>query len=65
MSTLADWMRRNAETDQSLAPKIGVSRVHVSRLRRNVHRPSRELAMKLEEVTHIPAADFIFEDRAA
>lgn len=64
MTYLEAWMRLNRETDQSLAPKIGISRVHVSRLRRGVHRPSRELAMKLEAVTAIPAADFIFE-RAA
>lgn len=64
MQTLADWMRRNSETDQSLAPKIGVSRVHVSRLRRNVHKPSPDLARKLEEVTQIPAAEFIFGEAA-
>lgn len=65
MADLAQWMRLNDETDQSLAPKIGVSRVHVSRLRRKVHLPSPDLARKLEEITEIPAAEFIFDERAA
>jgi transcriptional regulator with XRE-family HTH domain len=52
-------MVRNSETDQSLAPKIGVSRVHVSRLRRSVHKPSPELAVKLESVTGIPAWELL------
>lgn len=62
MSILATWMKANNETDQTLAPKIGVSRVHVSRLRRGVHKPKPKLAERLEEVTHIPAAKFIFEE---
>lgn len=65
MSLLADWMRRKGETDQSLAPKLGVSRVHVSRLRRTIHNPSPELAKRIELVTRIPAAKLIFEERAA
>lgn len=65
MTKLAEWMRANEETDETLASKLGVSRVHVSRLRRDVHRPRPGLARKLEELTGIPAAQFIFEDRAA
>jgi transcriptional regulator with XRE-family HTH domain len=65
MGILADWMKRASETDQGLAPKIGVSRVHVSRLRRMVHKPSLDLAKTLEEVTGIPAAQFVFEERRA
>lgn len=64
MTDLSDWMRENAETDQTLAPKIGISRVHVSRLRRKILRPSPALARKLEEVTAIPAAEFIFGQAA-
>lgn len=64
MNHLACWMKVNRETDQSLAPKVGISRVHVSRLRRGVHRPSPDLARKLETVTNIPAATFIFEAAA-
>lgn len=66
MADLAQWMTDNRETDQSLAPKIGVSRVHVSRLRRRVHKPSPELAVRIEQVTGIPAWEFLKpEDVAA
>lgn len=64
MTILAQWMLANEETDHTLAPKVGVSRVHVSRLRRGVHKPKPRLAEKLEEVTSIPAAKFIFEGAA-
>lgn len=60
MTILAKWMKDKGETDQTLAPKLGISRVHVSRLRRDVHKPSPELALKLEAVTAIPAGEFIF-----
>lgn len=65
MIDLAHWMADNRETDQTLAPKIGTSRVHVSRLRRKIHRPSPELAMKLEAVTGIPAWELLKPDQAA
>jgi transcriptional regulator with XRE-family HTH domain len=63
MGLLAEWMTRKGETDQSLAPKVGISRVHVSRLRRVVHNPSPDLAKKIESVTKIPAAKLVFEAR--
>lgn len=64
MGLLAEWMDRHRETDQSFAPKLGVSRVHVSRLRRVIHNPSPDLAKRLERITEIPAAELIFEKRA-
>lgn len=64
MTQLAIWMSANGETDQTLAPKLGISRVHVSRLRRDIHRPRPDLARRLEVVTDIPAAAFIFAGRA-
>lgn len=63
MGLLEDWMKRASETDQSLAPKLGISRVHVSRLRRVVHNPSPELAERLEQLTGIPKASLVFEPR--
>lgn len=63
MGLLADWMAREGETDQTFAPRLGVSRVHVSRLRRVIHNPSPDLARKLEEITAIPMADLVFEPR--
>lgn len=51
------------ESDETLAPKIGVSRVQVSRIRRNINKPSPSVAAKLEELTGIPAWDFLRPSR--
>ena len=52
-------------SDADVAAKIdGLSRSQVSRIRRRVSRPSPETALKLAELTRIPAERFIFEDRA-
>ena len=59
MGDLATWMRAAGEDDDSLAEKLGVSRVQVSRLRRKVCKPSPETAERLERLTHIPAWDFV------
>jgi transcriptional regulator with XRE-family HTH domain len=64
MNQLAIWMSANSETDKTLAPKVEISRVQVSRIRRGIQRPRRELALRLEAVTQIPASDFIFGDAA-
>lgn len=58
MSHLQEWMSRAHETDASLAEKVGVSRVQISRIRRNKCGPSLPLAAKLEVLTGIPAASF-------
>lgn len=59
MNALASWMDRADEGDDTLAEKVGVSRVQISRIRRNLSRPSPELAAKLEVVTGVPAWDLI------
>lgn len=65
MTALQTWMDRNpAEHDGTLAPRIGVSRVQVSRIRRDVCKPSIATAQKLEVVTGIPAAKFVMGDAA-
>lgn len=61
MNKLAAWMVLHGETDETLAPKVGVSRVHISRLRRGVHAPRPALAIKLEDVTGVPAAELIMQ----
>lgn len=58
-------MRAHSVSDERLSELLGVSRVHASRLRRRICLPSKELAMKLEGLTEIPAAEFVFEERAA
>lgn len=65
MAVLADLMIKRSWTDEDLAHKLGVSRVHASRLRRRICLPSRETAKRLAELTDIPAERFIFEERAA
>lgn len=65
MGPLDTWMTSAGETNESLALKVGLSRVQISRLRRRIYRPSVETARKLEEITNIPAAEFIMIDRVA
>lgn len=57
-------MQDKGEDDASLSVKLGISRVHASRLRRDICKPSPETAIKLEKLTGIPAPSFIFGDAA-
>ena len=57
-------MSASGLTDQAVSRKVGVSRVQVLRLRQGINRPSPETAMKLEALTGIPAARFIFGEAA-
>jgi predicted transcriptional regulator len=59
MQTLAKWMEDSGTKDGALSKRLGVSRVQVLRLRRRLCRPSVETALKLEEITQIPAADLL------
>jgi len=61
MTSLQSWMERAKETDESLAERVGVSRVQISRIRRRMVRPSLKLAATLEDITGIPAAQFARE----
>jgi len=65
MVDLASWMTAHGETDETLAAKLGVSRVQASRLRRRRCNPSPETAKKLEDLTKIPALDLMLRPRAA
>lgn len=65
MAVLETWMGLAGWDDERLSAELGVSRAHVSRLRRRKCIPSREVAKSLERVTKIPAEKFIFEERAA
>jgi len=60
-TTLGHWMVRAGESDRTLADKLGCSRVHVSRLRRGLYNPRRDLALKLEKLTGISAAIFMLD----
>lgn len=65
MALLETWMRKNSFTDEKLAERLGVSRVHASRLRRRICLPSKDVALKLQNLTRIPAAKLVFEERTA
>lgn len=58
-------MKARGWKDEDLARELKISRVHASRLRRRICLPSPDLAKELERITEVPAADFIFEERAA
>lgn len=64
MTDLQTWMTDAKESDETLSKKLGVSRVQVSRLRRKLCKPSPDTAVKLEQITGIPAAAFIFGQAA-
>lgn len=59
MDQLQAWMAARSENDHTLAPRVGVSRVQISRIRRGVTGASKPTAMRLQEVTGIPWYRFI------
>lgn len=64
MNDLEAWMTGAGESDETLAGKLGVSRVQVSRIRRRICNPSPAIATKLEALTAIPAIDLLMRERA-
>lgn len=56
--SLADYMSAEKLSDDALAQILNISRVHVNRLRLGRRRPSLALAIRLEEITGIPASKF-------
>lgn len=65
MNALQTWMDRNGETDATLARKVAVSRVQISRIRRAKSGVSVKTAKALEALTQIPAANFLLGEGAA
>ncbi len=64
MKQLEAWMTENNVDDAALAARVGISRVQVSRIRRDINRPRPALARKLSAVTSIPQEVFIFGGQA-
>jgi transcriptional regulator with XRE-family HTH domain len=56
--SLAQAMKDRGLTDETLAAKVGVSRVFITRIRNGKRKPSINVAAKLEEHTGILAATF-------
>lgn len=59
MHNLQAWMTANKESDETLAEKLSMSRVQVSRIRRGINGASKATALKLEDLTGIPWHAFI------
>lgn len=63
--TLQDWMTAHHYDDAKLATELGVvTRSQVSRIRRGKSRPSATVAVKLEQVTGLPAIGFLAGEAA-
>lgn len=48
---LSDWMAAKALKDDQVAPMLGISRVHTSRIRRGICRPSWDVAQRIQRAT--------------
>jgi transcriptional regulator with XRE-family HTH domain len=59
MKQLQTWMDRNGETDETLAKKTGLSRPHISKLRRGKRSAGTDAAIKLQKITGIPWHKFV------
>lgn len=57
---LSDWMAKNGVSDDQMAEKCAVDRVTISRIRRDVNRPSWPLITKIKTITNgaVTADDF-------
>lgn len=65
---LNDWLERANRSRAWLAQQVGTSEVTISRLINRKQSASLGLAVKLEDVTGIPAREFLLpghEERAA
>lgn len=61
---LSEWREKSKTTRAELAQKVGTSEVTIWRLENNKQTASLKLAAKLEEITGIPAREFIKREAA-
>jgi predicted DNA-binding transcriptional regulator AlpA len=59
MTILQQWMDKNGLKDHQVAAKVGLSRVQVSRVRRNLVGPSVKAAKRLATLTGFPWSKFM------
>lgn len=59
MHNLQEWMTENKESDETLAAKLAISRVQVSRIRRGINGASKATAQRIEALTGLPWHSFI------
>jgi len=60
---LQEWRKRAKRTLADLAAQCGTSEASMSRIERGAQTPSLPIAVKLEEITGIPAREFLPEAR--
>lgn len=63
-TALGKWMADNSVNDDALSKRVGVSRVQITRLRNGSNKPSPATAVKLEQITGIPAMKLILGEAA-
>ena len=59
---LREWMDRAGVDHTAVAAQLGVTTAHVSHLVQGSRRPSLLLAVRLQRMTGIPAADWVKAD---
>ncbi len=56
---LKDWRERSGKSRAELASEVGVSDVSIWRIEEGKQTPSLRVAAKLEQITGIPAREFV------
>ena len=59
MNSLAAWRKRHGKTLMDVAQAAFTSDASISRIEHGKQRPTPALAKRLEQITDIPAADFV------
>ncbi len=60
---LKDWRERSGKSRADLAREVGVSDVSIWRIEEGRQTPSLRVAAKLEQITGIPAREFVGSPR--
>jgi transcriptional regulator with XRE-family HTH domain len=59
LTALAQWFERSGHTQRAIAERLGVTEAHLSRLISGERQPSLPLAVKISELTGVPASDLL------
>lgn len=65
MRPLERWMSEKQMRNEDLAPRVGVSRVQIHRIRTGQNSPSLKTARKLAEITKLPLDVLLLNEEAA
>lgn len=63
--TLADYFEQTGETQESLATTLRISRSYMSLLVSGDRQPALPLAVRIEELTGVPVAALVAQERAS